>query len=98
MGTELVDPKISGYVRNWPLLGMPRRFRKFAFGSKILGKVLKSWYLEKVHGCLRTETVFPGERGVVIRLVVFSRKSSILNEIVLFVDAVCPQNLVPSVN
>lgn len=53
MGAELVEPKISGYVRNWALLGMPWSFRKFAFGSKILGKVLKSWYLEKVHGCCK---------------------------------------------
>ena len=40
---------------------MPRFLSKFGFGCKVLGKVLKSCYLENVHGHCKMETVFPVE-------------------------------------
>ena len=44
---------MSGHVGSWAPLGMPRLLRKFAFGCKILGKVLKACCLENVDGDCR---------------------------------------------
>lgn len=76
MGTGLADPKISGYVVNWALPGMPRLLRKFAFGCEILGKVLKSCYLENVHGHCKNGNCI-SKWNVVIHLVMFSSKSGV---------------------